>query len=124
MKPRQFNSATTSWGFSERDYFDGVWIVQELCGSRDRTIVLGAKYRIDWGALVELTWKLALIFHIWHDPLFENDCYYDGRIWSLWGFMSTKDDEKYPFPEYLRPLSRMNCKDGRDRIYGTVSLVD
>jgi hypothetical protein len=112
--------------FSERPYFNRVWIVQELFGGRGRTTILCGRDRLDWFDLAEIAHRLTLIFGIWEDMPYKGDYGYDKicRLDGLANLAHLGDETSFAFPRYLEDMLSLDCRDPRDRIYGTIGIVN
>jgi hypothetical protein len=112
--------------FSERPYFNRVWIVQELFGGRGRTTILCGRDRLDWFDLAEIARRLLLIFGIWEDMPYKgfHGCDKICRLDGLADLGHLGDETSFAFPRYLEDMLSLDCRDPRDRIYGTIGMVN
>lgn len=110
--------------FSHRPYFNRVWIIQELYGGGNRTSFLCGQHQIDCADLKDIGIRLEDIFTGFVDKPYKGE--YDRTLLDIFSlFPSVVDPQtEFMFPKYLETMLRKQCKDPRDRVYGTLSLID
>ena len=107
--------------FGMRPYFTRVWVLQELAGGRERTLLLCGREISDWSDLEHLAWRFwRLYFH--EDGPYKGDYY--SSIFDICAFAWKEFHGKFSFPRSLLMLHNLQCQDVRDRIYSTHVLID
>lgn len=106
--------------FSRRSYFGRVWIVQEIVGGRDRTDVLCGQETIDWNILEQLSRRVMKIHTVLRHPLAD----VDRPIQRLILLLAFRSQDSYQIKGYLNNMGMLDCQDVRDRVFGTLVLLD
>lgn len=103
--------------FCERPYFSRLWIAQELHAGDIYVTFLCGKNAINWQDL----WLL--------DDVMATYCAM-GTGWSmstigkLRSLLEAPGDAAHPFPAYLMWAKELLCQEPRDRVYGTLGVID
>ncbi|KAM3074953.1 hypothetical protein ACMFMG_008358 [Clarireedia jacksonii] len=110
--------------FSDRAYFSRVWVVQELLGGLGRTKVLCGTSSTDWELLGDLSFRMEACFSTFN---FISSHLHPGEspardIYSMVVQLQAFDSTEFNFPQILE--ESRDCQDIRDRIYGTLNLID
>lgn len=112
--------------FSQRPYFGRAWIVQELAGGKYRTTILCGQETMDWKAVKEVSWRSVGVLEVLNIgrmlPPHQPDR--DNRIGTLHLLIAGRSRYHYPIKIYLAGMLNMLCQDVRDRIFGTLTLLD
>jgi hypothetical protein len=107
--------------FGMRPYFTRVWVLQELAGGRERTLLLCGPEISDWSDLENLSWRF------WRMYFHKNGPYKGSRrssLVDLYAVLSEDFQKNVTFPRSLLMLQKLQCQDVRDRIYSTHVLID
>jgi hypothetical protein len=105
-----------------RDYFDRVWIVQEIILGKTNVCQLGSElYPV--GVLAAATWVLGRFegnvgFHVIQHA-YEN--YFEPALFGRWWLL--RDDMPHDY-DVVTSLNKGTCLDPRDYIYGVASLFE
>lgn len=100
-----------------RDWFDRLWIRQEILVAEDRATVCCGPHRMPWSVLRK---ALRLLYTKRPEP--HNVIYLlKNRLRALWGFVFQK--RRTPVLSLRNKLDNALCADPRDRIYGIKSLL-
>ncbi|KAM0709951.1 hypothetical protein Q7P35_002313 [Cladosporium inversicolor] len=112
--------------FSQRPYFSRAWIVQELAGGRHRTTILCGQEMMDWTAVKDISWRSVSIFEVLNigNMLSPHQPKLDHRIGGLHLLIAGRSHRHYRIQVYLIGMLKMLCRDVRDRIFGTLTLLD
>jgi hypothetical protein len=106
---------------SLRPYFTRAWIVQELAGGRDRTVVLCGQDRLDWTLLRRVAGR---VHGANLNPLTDVGIHSEEfAIFTLDDIVS-KIGAGGHFAQYLTETWYFDCEDPRDRVFSLLSLVD
>ena len=107
-----------------RPYFSRVWIIQELFGGIDRIIILCGSYQLDWDRLTDLSSRLYKYCGALTGSPYSGS--FEIRISRLRGLITLYDRLGFanPLGILLEDISGFECDDVRDRIFGTLRLVD
>ena len=106
-------------GLSEKPCFQRAWIVQELSGGKDRTMILCGDDSVEWARVRTLGLRLAAVImspisQAYSDIIDDHLLELDNLIRSNNRRLTT----------YLAGMRHMKCQDVRDRVFSVVSLVD
>ena len=107
--------------FCDRPYFSRVWVVQEMFGGLDRTMILCGREVLSWDQLVDLHHRMNACFNPY---TYESNAGYRSSrtIGNLYRRLIAYDRDYYHFPAILEDSGV--CEDPRDRIYGILRLID
>ena len=108
--------------FANRLYFTRVWIIQELFCGRGRIIVLCGSYQLDWDTLQDLNLRLQVVFLTGDQP-YTRRFEYNG-LCRFDALLNLKDRSEFALPRLLAYIDDFHCNDVRDRIFGTLRLID
>ena len=104
--------------FGMRPYFTRVWVLQELAGGRERTMLLCGQELSDWSDLGNLSWRFNAIYSYKGGPSS------NSSIFEITALVLRELHKRFSFPRSLLPLHKLQCQDVRDRIYSTHVLID
>jgi hypothetical protein len=107
--------------FCMRPYFTRVWIVQELAGGRDRTLLLCGQGLSDWSDLKDLSMRFYMMYLHKGGPYKGSR---DSSIFDLRMLLLKNYRKRYNFTHSLLMMHKLQCQDVRDRIYSTHVLID
>jgi hypothetical protein len=107
----------------DRSYFSRVWIVQELFEGRGRTVLLCGSYQLDLDKLRDLSTRLYKYCRAWTDKPYHSS-WLSGRLSELETLLTLHDDSDFSLSGVLVSIDEFECHDVRDRIFGTLRLVD
>jgi len=115
-------SLLAEWNLlSLRPYFKRAWVVQELIGGKDHTIVLCGRDRLDRTLLQGVGGRLNAVNL---DPLTNMGRYrIDPNIFKLHEMVNDIGAGGH-FTQYLADTWYFHCEDPRDRVFSVLSLVD
>lgn len=109
--------------FCDRPYFHRLWVVQELYEAKHSFKILCGMTLLSWDKLVDLQWALYSCFNLLHDaPTARGSC--SEAIKDLDGLLDMHDDKAFEFYYFMISVCNLDCEDPRDRIYGTLRLID
>ena len=103
--------------FCERPYFSRLWIAQELHAGDIYVEFLCGEKCIDWQHL----WLLDDVMAIYCSMAQGWSISTIGKLRSL---LQAPADALHPFPAYLMWAKELLCQEPRDRVYGTLGIVD
>lgn len=109
--------------FCDRPYFRRVWIVQELFEGKGRNVILCGSYQLDLDKLRDLESRLYKYFRAWTERPYHPD-WLSGRFSELDDLLSPQSFSGTPLTRVLVSIEEFECHDVRDRIFGTLRLVD
>jgi hypothetical protein len=120
LESRLVTRFLSEWNaLSTKPYFRRAWIVQEMTGGKDRTIILCGQYTIHWTRLMLLGWRLTKLFF---NPITQISVpKLDSTLPQLNKMIRSNDRR---LTTYLAQMYDMDCQDVRDRVFSVLSLVE
>jgi hypothetical protein len=107
--------------FSRRSYFTCLWVLQELAGGRNRTLLLCGQEISDWSDLLDLSLRFSMMY-CREDAPYKGD--HHSSIFEYCTFSLKEFHKRLSFPSSIMMLGNLQCQDVRDRIYSTHVLID
>jgi hypothetical protein len=108
--------------FVNRPYYSRVWIIQELFCGQHRTVILCGSYQLNLDTLVDLSIRLNMVFEVWRNVPYSGN--FNWRLDRLNRLLTLQYSSQFALPRLLDEVGHFDCDDVRDRIYGTLRLVD